>query len=138
MERNTKLFEILALIVLVAEIAWLLYSLQHKLNQPTVQSRAMHLLIQYALETEKRRPILVKAAVTERIYFWPGNALPIDPDQFNLSEKLDEALTRYYGEEYLTLPKEELLQLRESTIPWLEQDAINQINSWKKTKIPNR
>ena len=53
MDLRTKIIEVFAVLILIAESAWVLFSLQHKLNLPTVQSRAMHLLIQFALETEK-------------------------------------------------------------------------------------
>ena len=52
MDLRTKIIEVFAVLILIAESAWVLFSLQHKLNLPTVQSRAMLLLIQFALETD--------------------------------------------------------------------------------------
>ena len=43
MDLRTKIIEVSAVLILIAESAWVLFSLQHKLNLPTVQSRAMHL-----------------------------------------------------------------------------------------------
>ena len=88
MDLRSKIIEIITVLILLAESAWVLFSLQHKLNQPTVQSRAMHLLIQYAFETEEHKKGLLHQAERERIYFWPGNGMPVQ-SQVSLTTRLD-------------------------------------------------
>ena len=91
MDLRTKIIEVFAVLILIAESAWVLFSLQHKLNLPTVQSRAMHLLIQFALETEEQKQEILLQAEKERIYFWPGNGMPI-VSELSLAERLDRVL----------------------------------------------
>ena len=123
MDLRTKIIEVFAVLILIAESAWVLFSLQHKLNLPTVQSRAMHLLIQFALETEEQKQEILLQAEKERIYFWPGNGMPI-VSELSLAERLDGVLSERYGEEYRSLPEEELRMMREDTLPWLEQSVL--------------
>ena len=92
MDLRTKIIEVFAVLILTAESAWVLFSLQHKLNLPTVQSRAMHLLIQFALETEEQKQEILMQSEKERIYFWPGNGMPI-VSELSLAERLDGVLS---------------------------------------------
>ena len=135
MDLRSKIIEIITVLILLAESAWVLFSLQHKLNQPTVQSRAMHLLIQYAFETEEHKKGLLHQAERERIYFWPGNGMPVQ-SQVSLTTRLDQVLSERYGEEYLSLPAEELKMMRESTLPWLEQVVLERADVWKSINFP--
>ena len=123
MDLRTKIIEVFAVLILIAESAWVLFSLQHKLNLPTVQSRAMHLLIQFALETKEQKQEILLQAEKERIYFWPGNGMPI-VSELSLAERLDGVLSERYGEEYRSLPEEELRMMREDTLPWLERSLL--------------
>ena len=135
MDLRSKIIEIITVLILLAESAWVLFSLQHKLNQPTVQSRAMHLLIQYAFETEEHKKGLLHQAERERIYFWPGNGMPVQ-SQVSLTTRLDQVLSERYGEEYLSLPTEELKMMRESTLPWLKQVVLERADVWKSVNFP--
>ena len=46
-------------------------------------------------------------AERERIYFWPGNGMPVQ-SHVSLTTRLDQVFSEPYGEEYLSLPAEEL------------------------------
>ena len=135
MDLRTKIIEVFAVLILIAESAWVLFSLQHKLNLPTVQSRAMHLLIQFALETEEQKQEILLQAEKERIYFWPGNGMPI-VSELSLEKRLDGVLSERYGEEYRSLPEEELRMMREDTLPWLEQSVLARVDTWKSVNFP--
>ena len=136
MDLRIKIIEVFVVLILLAESAWVLFSLQHKLNLPTVQSRAMHLLIQFALETEEQKQEILLQAEKERIYFWPGNGMPIVSD-LSLAERLDGVLSESYGEEYRSLPEEELRMMREDTLPWLEQSVLARMDTWKSVNFPD-
>ena len=92
MDKRSKIIEVIAVLILLVELGWVLFSLEQKLNQPTVQSRAMHLLIQYALETKENQKELEAQAESERIYFWPGNGIQVQSKDF-LSSRLDRLLS---------------------------------------------
>ena len=56
--------------------------------------------------------------------------------QVRLTTRLDQVLSERYGEEYLSLPAEELKMMRESTLPWLEQVVLERADVWKSVNFP--
>ena len=100
MDKRSKIIEVIAVLILLADLGWVLFSLEQQLNKPTVQSRAMKPLIQYALESKEHQKELQTQAERERIYFWPGNGIQVQSKD-SLSSRLDHLLYEQYGQEYL-------------------------------------
>lgn len=136
--KRSNLPLLVGLVVLLAELAWLVWAIQSGLSQPTLRSRATHLLVQHALAPEENRPALVEAAEQERVYIWPMSGLLFHPNQGGLPQKMDGLLAEHYGEEYTSLPDAERHHLLTQTLPRVEATALalaRQVDSQRRLSL---